>query len=346
MSERPYTIRPYQAGDEHGILALWNEVFGEGDPAFTPRTLEQWRWLYDRNPAGRQVVVAVEESGRVIAHYACIPARAQLGGEVVIAGQGADSMVHADYRRGLRREGAFVQTARAYFATLGRWPVCGFGYGFPNRKAYPVGVRLLGYRPVVKPLLTLYRNFFESPDDDAVGSAHAGAAQVVEVGRIGPELDALWERLRPSFPAALVRDSTYLRWRYDGCPWLGYRRFAVRDRDGRGGPGGAPRAFFVTRSNWQRLPIQALVDFLGEPDDAAAVGLALRTATRLAREAGQARVEAWWPEQSPFFRHALAAGFRAEPCQYALCAMLYRENPDLDWLRGRWYYTIGDSDVF
>jgi len=26
--------------------------------------------------------------------------------------------------------------------------------------------------------------------------------------------------------------------------------------------------------------------------------------------------------------------------------MLYRERPDLAWVRERWYWTIGDSDVF
>lgn len=339
MSERPYTIRAYEPGDEHGILALFNQVFAEDDPAFEPRTLEQWRWLYERNPAGRQIVVAVEDGGRIVAQYACLPARAQVGDEVVIAGQGIDSMVHADYRRGLRREGAFLRTARAYFATMGRWPTCGFGYGFPNRKAYGIGVRIIGYVPVVKPVPALHRNFFEAADDDAVGRAHAGAAEVEELARFGPEADELWERLRPRFPLALVRDAAYLRWRYDDCPWLAYRRFAVRDR------GGRLRALFVTRSNWQRLPIQALVDYLGEPEDAASLALALRTVTRLARAAGQARVEAWLPERSPLFAHALASGFKSEPCQYVLCTMIYRDRPTIDEARERWYYTIGDSDV-
>jgi hypothetical protein len=362
-SERPYTIRVYEPGDEHAILALFNEVFAEDDPSFVPRTLEQWRWLFERNPCGNQVVVAVEPSGRIVAQYATLPARARMGespDDVVVCGQGVDSMVHRDYRRGLKREGAFLQTARHYFATIGRWPVCGFGYGFPNRKAYPIGVRLIGYVPTVRPIPTLYRNFFESSDDDAVGREHVGAADVVDVASVaslprgGAELDELWTRLSPRFPMALVRDAKYLAWRYDGCPWLAYRKFAVYARGDRevaaGGAAAAGtrplRAFFVTRSNWQKLPIEALVDFVGDPDDAASLALALRTATRRAREDGQARVEAWLPQRSPLFRHALAAGFKTEPSQHTLVSMLYREKPDLDWCATRWYYTIGDSDVW
>jgi hypothetical protein len=341
LSERPYTVRPFQSGDEARILALFNEVFGAGDERFEPRTPAQWEWLYRRNPAGTQIVVGVEADGTVISHYACIPARARVDGEQVVAGQGVDSMVRADYRRGLKREGAFLATARGYFDHFGRWPTCAFGYGFPNRAAFPIGVRLIGYRPVFRPLPTLYRNFFESSDDDAVGRGFADTADVVEVDRFGIEADRLWARLAPHFPFALVRDATYLDWRYGECDWLRYRRFVVRDK-----AGGAARALFVTRSNWQRLPIQALVDYLGAPDDAASFALALRTSTRLARDAGQARVEAWLPEASPQFAQALTQGFKSEPCQYALCVMLYRDKPDLEWVRPRWYYTIGDSDVF
>jgi len=343
VSERAYTVRPFRPGDEAGILALFNSVFGEGDASFEPRTPEQWRWLYRANPAGTQIVVAVEDDGAVIGHYACLPARARVDGEVVIAGQGIDSMVRADYRRGLKREGVFLQTARGYFEHFGHWPICGFGYGFPNRQAYPIGVRLVGYETVVKPLPTLYRNFFEAGDDDEVGRAHADAVarlEAVEVDRFGAVADELWARLEAHFPFALVRDAAYLDWRYAACPWLGYRRFVVREH------GGTVRALFVSRANWQRQPIGALIDFLGAPDDAAAVALALRTTTRIAREAGQARVEAWFPERSPWFRHALGSGFKSESCQYVLCVMLYRERPDLAWVRERWYWTIGDSDVF
>ncbi len=346
MSERSFTIRPYRPGDEEAILELFNGVFGEGEAGFEPRTLEQWRWMYSDNPAGTLIMLAVEESGRVIAHYAFLPARTRMDGEIVVSGLGVDSMVHRDYRRGLRKEGAFVQTTRAYFSTIGTWPSCAMSYGFPNRKALPVGVRVIGYKPVFEPVMTLYRNFFQDPDDDAVGRDHADEAEVVEIDRIGPELDLLWTRHERHFPLARVRDATWLRWRYDRCPFHSYRKFLIRPRAGAAGAAAAPRAFFVTRPGWQKQPIQALLDYVGAPDDAASVALALRTTTRLARESGQARVEAWWPERSPFFRHALAAGMRSEPSLYVLCVVLSREKPDLDWVREHWYYTIGDSDAW
>jgi hypothetical protein len=94
----------------------------------------------------------------------------------VIAGQGIDLMVHPDYWRGLRRgrlpaDGARLLRALRPLADLR------LRLRLPNRSVYPIGVRLVGYRPVVKPLPTLYRNFFDGGDDDE------GRARVRRRGR-------------------------------------------------------------------------------------------------------------------------------------------------------------------
>jgi hypothetical protein len=214
-------------------------------------------------------------------------------------------------------------------------------YGFPNRAAYAIGRRFLRYTPFVEPVPVLYRNFFEDLDDDAVGRRHTGALEVVEVARFGSEMDELWNRVRSDYPLALVRDAEYLRWRYDECAWLPYRRFLLREPDR-----GRLRGYFVTRPWWQGLPIFAVTDFLAAPDDEAALAVALRSATQQARDVGQARIEAWLPERHPTFRHALAAGFRTEPGFNVLCMNLFVESPTREEALQRCYYTIGDSDVW
>ena len=54
-----FTVRPFEPGDEQGVLELFNRVFAEGNPGFVPRTMETWRRLYvwngrrfDRVPEG------------------------------------------------------------------------------------------------------------------------------------------------------------------------------------------------------------------------------------------------------------------------------------------------------
>ena len=66
----PYTVREYRAGDEHAILETFNRVFARVDPTFRPRSLETWRWLYDRNPSGRRIYLCLSGDGCVLAQYA------------------------------------------------------------------------------------------------------------------------------------------------------------------------------------------------------------------------------------------------------------------------------------
>ena len=56
-----YEIREYQPGDEHSLLETFNEVFSEKNPAYVPRTLEEWRWAFPDNPAGWRIFVALHE---------------------------------------------------------------------------------------------------------------------------------------------------------------------------------------------------------------------------------------------------------------------------------------------
>jgi len=268
MVEPAYSVRSYEAGDERGIVQLFNEVF-DGERTGR-RTLEQWRWLFASHPRDQQVAVGVASDGRIISHYGAIPLRVQVGDAIHVAAQIVDSMVHPGWRRGLQKEGPFLRTARHFFELWSSMPRNAIHYGFPNRAAYAIGRRFLRYTPFVEPVPVLYRNFFEDLDDDAVGRRHTGALEVVEVARFGSEMDELWNRVRSDYPLALVRDAEYLRWRYDECAWLPYRRFLLREPDR-----GRLRGYFVTRPWWQGLPIFVVTDFFAVLDDEAALAVAL-----------------------------------------------------------------------
>src|SRR5689334_11417876 len=71
-----WDIRPYRPGDEHGLVALFAQVFGR------PVTVDHWRWKLKGQPAPVEnvwVAFAVDD-GRVIGQYAGIPVRVQLAG--------------------------------------------------------------------------------------------------------------------------------------------------------------------------------------------------------------------------------------------------------------------------
>ncbi len=341
MSSDNIEVREYRRGDEERILALFNEVFAEGDPHYEPRSLAEWRWEFVDNPAGTQVVIGVEPSGRVIAQYACLPAIVTLKGETVKCGQGIDSVVHKDYRRGLKKEGAFEKVAKYYFEHIGRWPVNAFGYGFPNQKAFRIGVKRLGYLPIHAPVKTTFRNLFQHANDDEVG-AGAVAGEVIELASFDVRADRLWSRIEPSVAMAIRRDAAYLNWRYAHHPRVKYRAFGL--------VGGASdtelRGIVVTRANWMGPPILALTELIVSHDDAPAIARLLAHVVQVARATRQQRVETWIAPAMPIHATVLSHGFSVEDSPFNLCVKPYRPDLTEDWVRANWWFTIGDSDVF
>lgn len=339
MSSQEIIVRPYQEGDEDGILTLFNEVFGEDDSEYSQRSLRHWKWEFLDNPAGTQVVLGIEPGGRIIAQYACLPALVNLDGREVCCGQGIDSVVHRDYRRGLKREGAFLKTAKYYFEHYGVPEVNAFGYGFPNKKAYRLGVRMLNYVPIAAPVKTLYRNLFNFKTDDEVGVGATTEGEIVSLDRFDSRVDALWARLEPGLPMTIRRNTRYLNWRYSDCPSIDYQLFGLTD-------GADLRAIWVLRKNWMGPPILGVTELLLDPKDTPALSRILAQIVKLARDSGQPRVETWVPPTHPLYDAIQARGFRLEDSHFNLCIVPYDPNLEASWARANWYYTIGDSDVF
>ncbi|MFG0317971.1 MAG: GNAT family N-acetyltransferase [Planctomycetota bacterium JB042] len=340
MSAPDITVRPYRPGDEDGILRLFNEVFAEDDPAHALRSRAHWEWEFLENPAGTQVVLGVEPNGRIIAQYACLPAIVHLAGRRVCCGQGIDSVVHKDYRRGLKREGAFLKTAKYYFEHYGVPEVNAFGYGFPNKKAYRIGVRMLGYVPIATPVKTLARNLINFKNDAEASEGGDPAGSVVPIDRFDERSDRLWGAIEAKHAMAIVRDARYLNWRYVDCPSVEHESFGLED-----GAGGW-RATWTLRRNWMGPPILAVCELIADPKDVGAIARALAHVCRYAREHGQQRVEIWVPPTTPVYDTILARGFKAESSPFNLCVKIYDPALDAAWARANWYYTIGDSDVF
>ncbi len=343
MNTEDLIIRPYREGDEQGILELLNAVFAEDDPAYEPRSMAAWRWEYAENPAGKEVVVAQEPSGRIVAHYACIPYKVIIQGETSRCGQGVDSMVHQDYRRGLQNKGLFLRTSEFFFQCYGQPAVNAYGFGFPNKKAFRLGVRKLGYQPIHAPLLTLGRNLFESPAESLPAELPPpcpGLEQMEEIFSMDERVEQLWQRLAPEFSMGIIRDASYLNWRYLRCPLGQYRAFAlVKD--------GKIQGMYICRENWTGPPILALSEFLVPAADTETLAVLLTHACSHARSQNQQRVELWLPPNSAQFTAVLNEGFRSEESPFNLCIKIYgAQRLDPQWVRDHWCFSIGDADVF
>ena len=111
--------------DSERILSLRRLVFGEMemdklDPRF-------WKWEFMDGPDGKAFLYLAEDEGKLAGHFADIPRRFSVNGEVVLGTLSLDLMVHPDYRR----KGIFAEMGRLCRPT-GQRGERTFHDGFPD----------------------------------------------------------------------------------------------------------------------------------------------------------------------------------------------------------------------
>ncbi|MDO9482795.1 MAG: GNAT family N-acetyltransferase [Hydrogenophaga sp.] len=100
-------------------------------------------WLYRCNPDGQVVGFDARDGDRLAAHYACIPARAHVGGEEVRVLLSLNTATHPDYQG----KGLFTQLAeRTYTAGTAQGYDC--VYGIANANSTPGFIRKLKFQLV------------------------------------------------------------------------------------------------------------------------------------------------------------------------------------------------------
>jgi len=132
------TIRPYEAGDEEGILVLLRRVFGGS------RDGQWWEWLYAKNPAGRSIIWVAVDGEDIVGHMASLAVKIRLPGvsrpsqsRVGVVGQVIDSVVYPRYRRQGVMSKLMLQAERE--AREKGWA---FHYGCPNQYSHPLRKKL------------------------------------------------------------------------------------------------------------------------------------------------------------------------------------------------------------
>ena len=327
-----YQIRPYEPGDETAILEAFNRIFARIDPGFHPRTMEAWRWQFERNPSGRRIWLAVAEDGRVLAQYAGLPQRVRLDGQPGFFSQSVDSMSDPDFRR-LAREPLFVQVGRAFDAAFGGEPPAKdtLMWGLPVPVAYRIGRKALKYE--------LVRQQHKLGAPLASVRLPASNLQAEELAEFPEACDALFERLAAERRALTVRDRAQLAWRYSENPHHRYALAGVR----RGGDLAGLAVY--RKGSFDLVEDALLVDWLAPPEDEAVRAALLDWVLARARADGCERLSLVFPDTAPEWLAFQRLGLRVRATRYFLVAWSFSARHDLDWIRRHWYYTLGDTDL-
>lgn len=338
----PWLLRPYREGDEGAILDLFARVFG------IKRSLQHWRWQFLDNPCGRLFIhLAVAPSGRLVGQYAGLPVRMQWDGQERLFVQAVDVMADPEFRGDRSLSGVFGELLACYIRECLGPDGAAVGFGFPPLGHLRLGrqqgyVRLHRVEQLVKPLEAVSPSRWFRPI--------TGWTWVVEeVSAVDGRADRLWERCRPELRLAAIRDARYLNWRYTRHPEIRYRFFAVKRRFSEAWAGlavlrvGGEKA---TAYLGQGEPVASLVDWLVPLSERAVAEALVRRCESAGREAGMTALYAWCRPGSAHWRIFAERGFRSEPTPMYLTAVPGIDGISVQEAGERWYYTMGDSDLY
>lgn len=282
----PYTVRPYDPGDQGAFLDLFERVL---DGLMTPAW---FAWKYEDNPYVDHVpIVVADHEGDLVGARSFFPLAVAAGTDRYEAFQPCDTMVHPDHQR----RGLFTRmTERA----IERYDDVDFFFNFPNHRSLPanidlgwrvVGTRETYYRiqnpaawlPGLGPLEGVARSLAGGYLSIRDRLASAGDCELAHYEGVPASLlTDLADRV-PQFH--VVRDDTFYGWRFES-PQRTYRTVVARD------DGGTVAAVVYSRRTGDRPTTVRLVEVLpldpGSPGRSDALAACIDEVLRANPDAG------------------------------------------------------------
>lgn len=214
-----YSLHVYSASDAKNVISLWENVFGQ------KMTKTWWHWKYHESPNAPAGIVAYNQKEEALAFYGGLPMDAIHGTEKVRITQIVDNMAHPQYRKFIKgRKSLFVESAEAFYDKYEHEGTTIFHYGFPGVKNFKLHRLLLNLEPLPNPLI-----FLELNPKRKKSNIWYSFFRITQHTKSPADADKFWAKVEGSFPLAVIRDSRFLRWRFDAHPNNTYRWFCLRD---------------------------------------------------------------------------------------------------------------------
>jgi hypothetical protein len=295
-------IRNYTKQDKSALLELFAACWDEEK---SEMNLACWEWLYEMNPntdPDRPVIFILEEEGKIIGSVSCVPAQLMVDGSIYNFHWVMDYMVHPRHRGGMKGFRLAREVIKLSASTLGSgfpiqetvpiWLRAGKKVGVDEVGAFgpmvlPLNARYVLQRKSLNPVLTGVANLALRPALalqrlwKGLGAPRAGGMTIGETDRFDDEASNFFARVGPKYPIIVVRDHSYLNWRFSDYPGKDYTKLLLRD------DAGTMRGYAVTRSVLKHNGIREglLVDLLtGRGDEAAVRALVREALARFRRE--------------------------------------------------------------
>lgn len=230
----------YDRSLEDEIFDLQLQIYPSRNKDLVPR---RWRWMFLESATrcgAAPMVWVYRGQTRVVAHQGAIAVRVKVGDTEVVSGWFVETMA-AEEVRGKAIGPMVIQkahTALPFNLSLGQTPemrALQLVMGWRQVAALETHVYILGQRalanrvpvPGLRHLAAAGARAFQG----CTRLRHAGTRRhtltSAEVSRFGPAHDRLWNTVSVDYTCAVVRDSSYLNWKYVDQPGRDYVRLEL-----------------------------------------------------------------------------------------------------------------------
>ena len=348
-----WKVRDGNQMDMERILSLRGVVFGEEekdklDPRF-------WRWEFMEGVDGKAFIYIVEDKNKIIGHFADIPRRFSVQGEVVLGTLSLDLMVHPDYWR----KGIFGAMGR-YGAQRVKQENGIFLTAFPIRSETIHGLKKIGWKEVVKLPVLVYPIKFSGIINRYLRFPHlsllvGGVARlfylllfgwkkvkgmeevaIEKVSSLDNSFDDFWQKAKSLHPIVGVRNRNYLAWRYLQHPTRNYIIYRARKN-------GEMKGYIVLRKvELLSFNSAVIVDLLAL--DEMSLAALVEKGIEHSRQEGADLLGFMVPSSHLYYTILKGMGFL--PSLKTFLFMIYPlSGREIFLSPGKWYVNWGDTDV-
>jgi GNAT superfamily N-acetyltransferase len=348
-----WEVRDGNQKDLKRILSLRKIVFGETEQDKLDERF--WRWEFEEGPDGGAFIYIVEEGNKIIGHFADIPRRFSVQGEVVLGTLSLDLMVHPDYWR----KGIFGAMGR-YGAQRVKQENGIFLTAFPIRSETIRGLKKIGWREVVElPVLVfpisfqgILNRYLHFPPLSFLAGGVAKffylfffgwkkkkGMEEIEIERVGSlddPFDGFWQKVYSLHPIMGIRNRNYLTWRYLQHPTRNYTIYRAKKS-------GEMKGYIVLRKvELLNFNSAVIVDLLAL--DEITLTALVEKGIQHSRQEGADLLGFMVPNVHLYYKILRGMGFL--PSLKTFLFMVYPHSDKEIFLSPeKWYVNWGDSDV-
>jgi hypothetical protein len=353
-----WSVRPYMAGDEEQLAALFAQVFGRS------RSVEAWRWkLKGWHAPFETVWVAVTADEQIVGQYGGIPLRVKFGEQVYPAVHAVEAMSARRYRRQgmLTKLGSAAHDAwkeAGQIAVLGlpnnQWgtrnTALGYRHVFPLVwLRYPLRLDRVATRTTKVPriltgpamVLGKAASYLWRQTSQSRVRTGGSQVQIEQVHASSTMFDELWSAASREYGNLIVRDSAWVEWRYLRAVDLHYKVFLACI-------GGAPYGYIAYRLAGAGDHVNGYIAdlFVRRGADAVADVLLKAALDDMSAACAGMVLSAVAPRSALYFRMR-RFGFLKGSAQFSFEIVPLQATFDLGSLADSscWHLTAGDFDI-